>query len=56
MNTTTVRRFPRLNKQTMALIGKKNLKTPERLHRALIKLSVLEHNRLKLYDGAKAME
>jgi hypothetical protein len=51
-------RYPRLNAVTVALIGKKNCKTSERLHRALEMMSAAEtagmdvYNYLKILDSA----
>ncbi|MGA9885162.1 MAG: hypothetical protein WBQ34_15715 [Candidatus Acidiferrales bacterium] len=49
-------RFPRLNEQVKALIGKENLTNRKRLRRALRKLDLLERTGVNLYDGAKAMK
>lgn len=45
-------RFPRLNSATEALIGKKNLKNHDRLHRALQRLAAAEKSGADLYQGA----
>jgi hypothetical protein len=49
-------RFPRLNAQTVALIGKKNLKDHKCVHRALQRLAATEEAGVDFHDGAKLVE
>jgi hypothetical protein len=44
-------RFPRLNSQTVSLIGKKSLKNHKLLHRALNRLAAAEEAGLDCHDG-----
>jgi hypothetical protein len=49
-------RFPRLNVQTEALLGKKNLKNHKRTHRALQRLAAAEKSGMDIHDGAKFLD
>jgi hypothetical protein len=48
-------RFPRLDRATLALVGKENTKDPKRLHRALVILDAAEKSGIDVYSGVKIL-